>query len=109
MENVRYVMRVPEVCFTQTSDEEMITLNPEDGRFYHLNASAVDLWHCLETPQSLEALVWCLFQKYEGADMRDYWDDVETWVNAMCARGLLSSHIKSETVLSEPEALKSLV
>lgn len=106
MQNVRYIMREPHICFTQASEEEIIALNPEDGQFYHLNASAVDLWQYLEMPRSLEALALSLLQKYDVTGSDDYLHDVISWVDAMCERGLLSSQIRCEDTSNESEVLK---
>ena len=82
-----YIVHDPKVCYTRINDE-IIVLNPDDENFYHLNATAVDLWLSLETPKTISELTHLLAQKYLTAAI-DYNQDIVEWVQDTAEKGLL--------------------
>lgn len=82
------VTRVEQNCSTMLEDE-MVILNASDDKFYHFNATAVDLWASLKTPKKIMDLTQILVEKYAGT-YELYQEDVIQWVEDAKQNGLLT-------------------
>jgi hypothetical protein len=56
---------------------ESVLFNPRNSKFCLLNSTAALLWSKLETPQTVQELVFCVESQFEGVDSNVASRDIE--------------------------------
>jgi len=73
-------------------EDSFVMLNFEGGEYVSLNSSASDVWHALETPQSVRALVAALTARYDIAPEQCA-QSVDRLLTELQAKGLICTSV----------------
>ncbi len=89
----------------ETIDGETVIVNLENGVYYSLRNSGVDIWNLIETGANFEEITNAMIARYEGSP-KSIKDATHELLIALQKEGLVQVSSSKRTVSQEPQALR---
>jgi hypothetical protein len=99
-----FSIKRPEVV-DETIDGETVIVNLENGVYYSLRKSGVDVWNLIEAGANLEELTGLLIDRYDGSP-EVVRKAISELLVALQQEGLVQTSSTTRTVSQTPQALK---